>query len=239
MYKIELIKLLSKKSTKTLIIIYSVLLVALLGLYAYGEAGLDISIYNSGQFVLSSLSMMMALVLPFITLYLSASTFIGEFKNSTIKNLLLLPVKKYQIYIGKLLSVQTVIGMILGIQLVLTLILGGVIDGFSLSLNTLTYYLGAFIILGLINVLSALLSMVLNTPGMVIIVSSIGFIGLNVLSYALPSIRVISLSHMLGQYTMIFNSMTLLLSVLAYYILFSIVGYQLFDKKEAMVCQSE
>lgn len=239
MYKIELSKLMGKKSTKILLVIYILLLTGLLGLYTYGEVGLDLSIYNRGQFVLSSLNMMMALILPFIVLYLSSSTFVSEFKNNTIKNLFLLPIKKYEIYIAKLLSVQTLIGAILGIQLFSSIIVGTIIDGFSLSMSIFISYFGAFIILGLINLLSSILSMFLNTTGMVIIVSYIGFVSLNVLGYIVPMLQNISISHMISQYQMIFSSSTLLLSIVAYYILLTIVGYQLFEKKEAMICQSE
>lgn len=239
MYKIELTKLMDKKSTKVLMIVYTVFLVGLLGLYSYGEIGLNISLFNSGQFVLSSLNMMMAVILPFIVLYLSSSSFVTEFKNNTIKNMFLLPVKKMDIYLSKLLSVQTIIGVLLMIQLILTLIAGTIIDGFAISMTTLVTYLGAFLMLGLINVLSSILAMFLSTTGMVIIISYVGFIALNVGGYVFPALRNISISHMLGQYQMIFSSSTLLLSVVAYYILLTIIGYQLFEKKEAIICQSE
>ncbi len=239
MYKIELTKLLHKKSIKTLMIIYAVLFLGLIGIYIYGESSLNLSIYNSGQFVLSSLNTMMAFMLPFIAIYISSNTFVTEFKNKTIKNLYLLPVKKYEIYIAKLLSVQTLIAVILMMQFVLSLIFGTILDGFSLNLNTVTTYIGAFVILGLINLMSSLFSMFFNSSGMIIIVSYIGFMVLNVLGIIIPKIQVISLGHIMGQYQMLFSSLTLLLSVVAYYILFSVIGYQLFEKKEAMICQSE
>jgi len=81
--------------------------------------------------------------------------------------------------------------------------------------------------------------MFFNSSGMIIIVSYIGFMVLNVLGIIIPKIQVISLGHIMGQYQMLFSSLTLLLSVVAYYILFSVIGYQLFEKKEAMICQSE
>ncbi|MCH4889254.1 hypothetical protein EZV73_16780 [Acidaminobacter sp. JC074] len=239
MFKIEFKKLLNKKSTKTLLIIYGLLFLGLMGIYAYGEAGLGLSIYNSGQFTLSSLNAMMTFVLPFIVLYMTASTFVSEFKKGTIKNLYLLPVQKHEIYISKLLSVQSLVGILLIVQMVLSLIAGGLLDGIGLSLATITGYIGAFILLGLINVLSSLLSMFLNTSGMVVLVTYIAFMVLNVVGIMVPSLQTISISHMMGQYQMIFSSFSLLLSVIAYYILLSVVGYQLFDKKEAMICLSE
>lgn len=239
MFKIELSKLLSKKSTKTLMVIYSVILLGILGVYTYGEFGLNLSIYNSGQFVTASLNTMMAVVLPFIVLYLSSQSFVTEFKDNTFKNLFLLPVKKSSIYLSKLLSVQAVIAMILGSQFILTSLVGILVDGFSLSLVPVTYYLGAFLVLGLINMLSSLLSMIFNSTGIILIVSYFGFLGLNILGYVVPKIKMISISHMLGGYQMILTSLTLLLSVIAYYILLYIAGYQLFEKKEAIVCQSE
>ncbi len=124
-------------------------------------------------------------------------------------------------------------------QLVLSIIFATFIDGFAISMATLTSYFGAFLILGLVNLLGSLLAMFLTTTGMVIIVSYIGFISLNVLGYVVPTLRNISISHMLGQYQMVFGSLTLLLSVVAYYILLTIIGYQLFEKKEAIICQSE
>lgn len=239
MYKMELTKIIHKKSTKILLVIYSILLLGLLAIYTYGETGLNLSIYNSGQFVIASLNAMMAFILPFIVLYLSSNTFIYEFKNNTIKNLFLLPINKYEIFLAKLLSVQTIIGILLLLQLIITFVLGILVDGLSFSFVTITNYLGAFLILGVVNILSSILSLFLNTTGMVIIVSYVGYFGLNILGYLVPRLKGISISHMIGNYHMIFNSLTLLLSVFAYYILLYIIGFQLFDKKEAVICQLE
>jgi len=239
MFKIEWNKLISKKSTKILLIIYGLVLVGLLGFYTYGEFGLNLSIYNAGQFVTASLSSMMAIILPFIVLYLSSQSFVTEFKNNTFKNMFLLPVKKSTIYLSKLISVQALVGLLLISQFILTTIVGLVVDGLSFSLVPLTTYLGAFLVLGLINILSSLLAMVFNSTGIIIIVAYFGYMALNIFGYLVPRIKVISISHMLGGYPLIFTSLTLLLSVVAYYILLYIIGYQLFEKKEAIICQSE
>lgn len=239
MFNIEWQKLIGKKSSKTLLVIYSIILVGLLGLYAYGEFGLNLSIYNAGQFVTASLSTMMAMILPFIVLFLSSQSFVSEFKSNTFKNMFLLPVKKSKIYLSKLLSVQALVGIILATQFLLTTLVGLLVDGISLSFAPLTAYLGAFAVLGLVNIVSSLLAMLFSSTGIIIIVSYFGYLALNILGYVVPRLKVISISHMLGAYPLVFTSLTLLLSVVAYYILLYIIGYQLFEKKEAIVCQSE
>lgn len=239
MFKLEFEKLISHKNTKILLSIYLIALIFFLGIYLVGESALNISIFNTGQFVVASLNMMMALILPFIALYLSSHSFISEYRKNTLKNILLLPVKKSEIFIGKLMSIQVLLGGMLIFQFIVTSTFGIIMDGFSFSATGILVYLNAYIILGLVSLFAAVLSGILSTTGMVVIFSTITYLSLNFITLLLPRLQVISLSYMLSNYQIILASGTLLLSLVAYYIILYIIGYQLFEKKEAIICLSE
>lgn len=242
--KMEWTKLLKKKNTKVLIGLYGVILLVMSGLYIFGEKSFGLSIYTESQFMKATLSTMMGFILPFIALYLSSTKITGEFSHHTIKNLMLLPIEKSKIFIGKLVSVQGLLGVLLLIQFIFSLILGLFLDGgFSLGILFSLFgdYLGAFVILGLINLSGALLAMVFNSGGLTIFIGYILYIGMNFISMYSAPFKAISLTTIVSNYGSLFSgaSLTLLLSVLAYYMILYIVGSQLFEKKEVQSCQSE
>lgn len=240
--KIEINKLMAKKSTRTLLIVYLVAFIGLIGLYVFGEVNLGLSIFNQGQFQLASLSLMMSVLLPIVVIYASSNTFASEYADQSIKNMLLLPVSKTTLYLGKVLSVQVFIAALLLVQFILSSVVGLIIDGgYSLEVLALgmSRYLSAFITLGLLNLMAGMLALIINSSAVVMLVSILGYFGLNMIGYIVPRIKIILPSYLLGQYDMMFRSFTVLLSILAYYIIFYITGYLLFEKKEAMICQSE
>ncbi|MBI9013263.1 MAG: ABC transporter permease [Clostridiales bacterium] len=244
MIKMEWIKLLKKKNTKVLIGLYGVILLVMSGLYIFGEKSFGLSIYTESQFIKATLSTMMGFILPFIALYLSSTKIIGEFSHHTIKNLMLLPIEKSKIFFGKIVSVQGLLGVLLLMQFTVSLILGLLLDGgFSLGvlMSLFGEYLGAFVILGLINLSGSLLAMVFNSGGLTIFIGYVLYIGMNFISLYVAPFRTISLTTVISNYGSLFNgtSLTLLLSVLAYYMILYIVGSQLFEKKEVQSCQSE
>ena len=240
--KIELSKLMAKKSTKTLLIVYLIAFIGLIGLYALGEINFGLSIFNQGQFQLASLGLMMSVLLPIIVIYISSNTFASEYSNQSIKNMLLLPISRTKLYINKVLSVQVLMAVLLIGQFVLSSIVGLIIDGgysFDVLGLGLTRYLSAFITLGLLNLMGSMLALLLNSSAITMLVSILGYFGLNIFGYIVPNAKIILPSYLMGQYNVLFTSLTVLLSILAYYIIFYIVGYLLFEKKEAMICQSE
>jgi len=243
-FKLEWTKLFKKKNTKILIGLYSIILMVMTGLYLFGEKNLGLSIYNESQFIKATLSATMAFILPFIALYLSSTNIINDFSNHTIKNLMLLPINKSKLFVGKLMSIQALIGLLLAIQFAFTMIVGFLLDGgfsFGILISLLGQYLGAFIILGLVNLSGVLLGLLLNSSGLTIVVGYVLFIGMKMLSAYSGIIKLISPTTIISNYGNILSgaSWTLLLSVVSYYIILFIVSSQLFEKKEVQPCQSE
>ena len=84
---------------------------------------------GGAEFIKASLSVTMSMILPFITLYISSTSFALDFSNGTIKNMFLLPVNKSSIYLGKILSVQTLIAVLLSVQFFYSMLFGLILDG--------------------------------------------------------------------------------------------------------------
>lgn len=243
-FKLEWTKLFKKKNTKVLIGLYGAILFVLTGMYLYGESALGLSIYNESQFVKASLATTMGFILPFIALYLSSTNIMNDFSNHTIKNLMLLPIEKSKLFIGKIMSIQALIGLLLSIQLVFTLMVSLLLDGgFSLTvfMSLILTYTGAFLILGLINLFGVLLGLVLNSSGLTIVIGYVSFIGLKIFTSYSGALKAISPTTLISNYNHIISvsSWTLLLSLVSYYIILFIVTSQLFEKKEVQPCQSE
>ncbi len=83
--KLEWFKLYKRKSTKVLIMIYTLVLILQSLIYYYGERSLGINLFTAGQFTASSLKLMMAFMLPFICLYMSSHCFAQDLGKGTIK----------------------------------------------------------------------------------------------------------------------------------------------------------
>ena len=242
--KIELMKLYRRKSTKVLLVIYGLMMVALSLVYVLGEKRFGVSLFNQGQFMTASLQLVMAFILPFLTLMVTSTSFALDFSSGTIKNMFLLPVEKKDVFMGKILASQSLIGALLGIQLVYSAVFAFLIDG-SFSLGVLATgflaYMGAFVILGLVTIIAAALSLLFKSTGLILLVSYLAYVVSGVVVLYLPRLQAISMNEILGSYEAILTSgqVRLLLPILAYYILFGIGGLLLFEKKEAVVCQYE
>lgn len=243
-FKIECLKLYKRRSVKVLFTLYGVIVLALSALYLISEKSMGLSLYSEGQFITASLSVLMSFVLPFITLYLSVASFGLEFSKGTIKNMFLLPVEKTELYISKVLSIQSIIGLALIIQFIYSLFFGMILDGgFSMMVlgAVLLEYLGAFVILGLINLVGALLSLFVSSTGLAVFLAYILYVVTRFVGLYYPALKQISLATIVNNYKFLFSNfnLSILLSVIAYYIILVIVGSWVFEKKEESVCQYE
>lgn len=243
-FKVELLKLKKRKSTKTLLYIYSVVMVIISAIYLFGEKKIGLSIYTDGQFIGSSLAIMMSFMLPFIGIYISSTSFATDLATGSIKNMFLLPIKKTDIYIGKLLAVQSLIGILLSIQFIYTLTFSLLLDGgitLSILSTTLVQYIGAFVVLGLVTLLGSTIYLVVSSIGLTVMVTYLLYLGLNIASIYIPKLRVVSLTRLIGNYNRLFTQFNIgmLLTLISYYIILTIVGILIFEEKEASVCQFE
>ncbi len=88
--------------------------------------------------------------------------------------MLLLPVSKAELFYGKLLGVQCLVGVLLSIQFLYSMTVGLVIDGgvaFVVVGTYLVMYLGAFLILGLVNLLGAFYYLVFSSVGLALLMT--------------------------------------------------------------------
>ncbi len=242
MLKNEFRKILKRKSTKVFGALYALIIIAITIGYFFGENTLGLTVFSGGQFIKVSLSLLMSFLLPFMVIYLVGTTFSIDLGEGTIKNMFLLPIKKESIFINKLLSVQAILGGVLGIHFIYSSIIsiiqdGGFSPGFFIS--CLLYYLGAFVVLGLINLIGANLVLLVNSLGLTILITYLGYMGISFLGYLLPGIKAISISEIINSYASLFQSfnISLLLIIASYYIIFIITGSFVFEKKEESVCQ--
>lgn len=243
-YRIEWIKLFKRKSSRILMGLYGLIVLALGIMYMMGESVMAVNLFNGGQFMGASLGFTMGLMLPFIALYLSSTSFALDFSQGTIKNMFLLPLKKDQIFLGKLLAVQSILGILVVIQFSFSLIVGLFLDGwmgFGVLGTQILVYGGAFLALGLLNLLAALVSLMVSSSGLAILISYVALVAMNLLDNFVPRLRVISLPTLLAQYDVVISRLQVaqLLSFVAYYILLFMVGYLLFEKKDEGSCQFE
>lgn len=243
-YGIECVKLFKRKSTKVLVIVYSILVLGLSIVYLLSERTLGLNLFTEGQFIGGVLRFSMSFLLPFIALYVTSTSFALDFSQGTIKNMFLLPLRKDEIFRAKLMAAQSLMGLLLIIQFTFSLVLGVLLDGgfemamlFSYGLQTI----GAFFILGLIILYSALLSLLVSSTGLAILLSYISLMALNLIGLYLPQFRLISLPVIIRNYGTLMTQFSLsqLLSVVAYYIILFIVGYLIFEKKDEGTCQYE
>ncbi len=239
--KVELSKLLKKRNTKVFLIIYSIIFFGMALVYVGAENLFDLSFYSGVQFVGASLSTMMAFMLPLLAIYLAGQSQAIDFTRGTMKNMYLLPVSRTKIFISKLLAVWIIIGIVLGGQFLFALLISFVADGFALAGlgGTILDYIGAMVVLGLVNLIGNLLALIFKNTGLSVILAYIAYVGLSLVAVYVPVLKTISITTVITGYHMLFNISTLnvLLSALAYYIILFIAGLLVFEKKEESLCQ--
>ncbi len=243
-FKIENLKLFKRKSTRVLIILYAIVIFFVSAVYFLGEKNIGLSIFNEGQFITASLGITMSMILPFIALYITSTSFALDFSNGSIKNMFLLPIEKGQIFINKIISVQSLLLILLTIQFIFTLVFSFLLDGgFSLNVlaNSVLEYLGAFLILGLVSLASAAISLLVSSTGLTILISYLVYTGIGIGNMYFPRLATVSFTRIVNSYNALLTNFdfSLLLSIAGYYILLYIAGTLLFDKKEESVCQYE
>lgn len=239
--KVEISKLLRKMSTQVFIVLYALIVLGGSLVYVIAESRFDLTVYSGVQFVGASLSMMMAFLLPLMTIYLAGSSQGIDFSRGTMKNMYLLPISRTSLFINKLLSVQVIIGVVMAVQFVVSLMVSLIVDGFILTSLPAIFldYIGAFLILGLVNIIGNILSLLVKNVGLAVILAYVGYIGLGLLTIYVPAIRSISITNLINNYSNFLSqgAIAMLLSTLAYYIILFITGLLLFEKKEESLCQ--
>ena len=241
MLKVELMKLMKTLNTKIFIGIYGLIFFGLTFFYVVAEKVFGFSIYTDIQFVKASLSTMMLFLLPLLAIYFAGQSQAIDFMRGTMKNMYLLPISRTKIWLSKVVAVWVFIGVLLSGQFILSLLVSMMVEGSRLDGlgRTIIQYLSAFVVLGLISLIGNMLALLFKNTGLSIIIAYAGYVGLGLLSIYFPIIKAVSITTIITNYHMLFNlnSLNVLLSTVAYYIIMMVVGLQLFEKKEESLCQ--
>lgn len=239
--RIEITKLYKRKNIKVLVSLYMSMLIVMSILYLVAEKRLGLTLYTEGQFITSSLSLVMAGFMPLLALYVASVSLSSEMSSGTLKNMLLLPIKREQLYISKIAAVLSLIGGMLTFQWLYSMVFSIVVDGaikFSFLIGTLGDYFGAFLVLGLIINLSITLTLAFKSTGITIVSSYLLYVILGFAGIYFPVFSNVSPTTIIREYGYIFEGGggIQLLSTFAYYIIIVMTGLLLFDKKEEEIC---
>jgi ABC-2 type transport system permease protein len=242
--KIEITKLYKRKNIKVLAAFYMAMMIAMSLFYLIAEKRFGLTLYTEGQFITSSLSLVMAGLMPLLALYVASVTLGSEMSGGTLKNMLLLPIKRGQLYLYKIVAVLSLIGGLLAVQWLYSLFFSLLMDGafsFTFLLKSVGEYIGAFLVLGLIVNLSSVLTLAFKSTGITIFSSYLLYVVLGFAGIYFPAFANVNPTTIIREYGYFFSSGggIQLLSTFAYYIIIVMTGLLLFDKKEEEICLYE
>lgn len=239
--RIEIIKLYKRKNIKVLASIYMAMMIAMSIFYLIAERRLGLTLYTEGQFITSSLSLVMTGFMPLLALYVASVTLSSEMSGGTLKNMLLLPIKREHLYLYKIAAVLGLIGGMLVLQWFYSMFFSLLVDGaisFSFLIGTLGDYIGAFLVLGLIVNLSSTLTLAFKSTGITIVSSYLLYVVIGFAGIYFPAFSNVSPTTIIREYGYFFEGGggIQLLSTFGYYIIVVMTGLLLFDKKEEEIC---
>jgi ABC-2 type transport system permease protein len=242
--KIEIVKLYKRKNIKVLAAFYMAMMIAMSLFYLIAEKRFGLTLYTEGQFITSSLSLVMAGLMPLLALYVASVTLGSEMSGGTLKNMLLLPIKRGQLYLYKIVAVLILIAGLLALQWLYSLIFSLLVDGafsFTFLLKSVGEYIEAFLVLGLIVNLSSVLTLASKSTGITIFSSYLLYVVLGFAGIYFPTFANVNPTTIIREYGYFFSSGggIQLLSTFAYYIIIVMTGLLLFDKKEEEICLYE
>jgi hypothetical protein len=182
--------------------------------------------------------------MPLLALYVASVTLGSEMSGGTLKNMLLLPIKRGQLYLYKIVAVLSLIGGLLAVQWLYSLFFSLLMDGafsFTFLLKSVGEYIGAFLVLGLIVNLSSVLTLAFKSTGITIFSSYLLYVVLGFAGIYFPAFANVNPTTIIREYGYFFSSGggIQLLSTFAYYIIIVMTGLLLFDKKEEEICLYE
>ncbi len=200
--KVEIKKLLKKKSTKVFLILYGIILAGITTVALVAELVFGLALYHGAGFIGAVLATMMGFLLPLMTIYLSSSSQALDMTRKTMKNMYLLPISRTKLYISKIAAVQFITAAVLGIQFVVVLAANLAINGTDLAglVGVAVDHIGAFLILGLVNIIGNALTLLVRNTGLVIILAYVGFVGLNLLAMYFPAVSTVAITTLLSGY---------------------------------------
>lgn len=239
--KSEWIKIMAKGKSKVLLILLSIFAIGACIIYYFVQSQMNLTLMEGELFPIWLLNRLMSFILPLLAILMVVDTISGEFQEGTIKNMFSVPATRNTLYVSKLLSVALYILLMLGIIAGISFIGAVVVSGFSAFAglgNLLIAYLGAFIILGLIVVMAAVVSLFVSSSSFALVINLLLWLSMGTISIFLPKIAPYLPTSYTHWYDPILSGgnfkvvIPMLLYMISYYIILIILGMLKFQKKE-------
>jgi Predicted membrane protein len=216
-----------------------VITVGLIGFYI--DDNTRIHLVAPGEFPLLVLKLITGFVLPALAIFIASELLTSEFKDGTIKNLFALPVSKGIIYLGKMIAGVAALGTFLIAISVSSMVASTVINGFAAFGNMggfIVSYIGIFIFLAMVLVITSLFSLFAGSPGMAIVMNLLLWLVLGTIGTLVPATERFLPTSFIGWYRPLISGANViavlypLLFMLSYCVVFTVAGIMVFDKKE-------
>jgi ABC-type transport system involved in multi-copper enzyme maturation permease subunit len=237
----EYVKLFYQTKTKILIAL-SVLSALAIGIGSFIiNNNTGIQMVAPERFPMFVLELLTGFVMPVLTIFIGSELLSSEFKDGTIKNLFALPISKSIIYLGKIFAGAIEIGIYLLIIGVSSIIVSGVINGTEAFGNLgglFISYLGAFIFLIMLLIITSFVTLLVGSPGMAIVMNLFIWFGIGVTGIFLTNIKEFLPTSFTKWYQPLVNGVNLamalppLLYMISYCVIFIVAGMVIFERKE-------
>ncbi len=239
--KSEFIKLFYQAKTKVLIAL-SIISVVAIGIFTFLISNnTGVQVVSPERFPVFVLDLLIGFVMPVLTIFIGSELLANEFKDGTVKNLFALPVSKSIIYVGKVFAGAIVIGTYLFIIGASSVAVSGVLNGteaFGDLGGFLVRYLGAFIFLIMVMIITSFFTLLINSPGMAIVMNLFIWLGIGFGGMFLTNVKGFLPTSFVNWYQPLVNGGNLVMALvpLAYMIsyctIFIIAGMMIFERKE-------
>ncbi|MHB8063728.1 MAG: ABC transporter permease subunit [Ruminiclostridium sp.] len=237
----EYVKLFYRTKTKILIAL-SVLSAVTIGIGSFLiNNNTGIQMVAPERFPMFVLELLTGFVMPVLTIFIGSELLSGEFKDGTIKNLFALPISKSIIYLGKIFAGAIEIGIYLLIIGASSVAVSGIINGAEAFGNLGGFfisYLGVFIFLVMILIITSFFTLLVGSPGMAIVMNLFIWFGVSVTGILLTNIKEYLPTSFVNWYQPLVNGVNLamalppLLYMISYCVIFIIAGMMIFERKE-------
>jgi ABC-type transport system involved in multi-copper enzyme maturation permease subunit len=210
-------------------------LIGVLFVLVGGSLGLN------GNLSLIALDLLSVVILPLFMVSLGSELMVSEWKDGTIKNMLKLPLSREMMYLGKLFA-GWIVGALIVLSLFVPTFLGSLLLEGTSVLSTLgasiAEYAGAVIFCGLLLILSNSISLWVGNSGVGLLLSVVLWIAMSVIGLFEPELsRFFVTSYAEWIKPLLYRgdagaSLSMLLFMAAYYIIGTILGLIVFQRKE-------
>jgi len=237
----EYVKLFYQTKTKILMVL-SVLSAVVIGIVSFLiNNNTGVQMVAPERFPVFVLELLTGFVMPILTIFIGSELLSSELKDGTIKNLFALPISKSIIYLGKILAGAIEIGIYFLIIGISSIAVSGVINGTEAFGNLggfVVSYLGAFVFLVMILIITSFFTLLMGSPGMAIVMNLFIWFGIGVAGIFLTNVKEFLPTSFVNWYQPLVNGVNLamalppLLYMVSYCVIFIIAGMMIFERKE-------